>query len=247
MAAPEFRLFQVAITTHPSGTLVLLSGDHERFGLAAGRGSLGPGSAANATIGRAVALGYSFLLGALPGGSDLVAQGSPAGYTYCCAENLAASPWPGLSADRGFGDATTVTVLRCEGPHNLTDHRSGDPATLLGTFASSMTGLGANAAYVPQVESALLLNPEHAELIAEAGWTKQDVRRHLFEVARNPSAEMAGRGLAPHLPAWAAGLDRVPIVPDPDALLIAVVGGPGPASQFATPWGYSGAVTVPVT
>lgn len=247
MAAPEFRLFQVAITTHPSGTLVLVSGDNDRFGLAAGRGSLGPGCPANATTGRAVALGYSFLLGALPGGADLVAQGSPAGFTYCSAENLAASPWPGLHADLGFADATTVTVLRCEGPHNLTDQQSADPATLLDTFASSMTGLGANAAYVPHVEAALLLNPEHAALIAEAGWTKSDVRRYLFETARNPRADLLGRGLAPHFPAWARTLDRVPIVPDPDALLVAVVGGSGPASQFASPWGYSRAVTVPVT
>lgn len=248
MAAPEFRLFQAAITTHPSGTLVLVSGpDHERFGFAAGRGSLGPGSPANATTGRAVALGPSFLLGSLPGGANLIAQGSPAAYTYCCAENLAENPWSGLHADLGFPDRTTVTVLRCEGPHNLTDQQSTAPAALLDTFAGTMTGLAANAAYVPHTETALLLNPEHARLIAEAGWTKHDVRQYLFEAARNPRTALLGRGLAPHWPAWARGLDRVPIVPDADALLVAVVGGSGPASQFTPPWGYSRAVTVPVT
>lgn len=248
LGAPEFRLFQAAITTHPSGTLVLVSGPgHARYGFAAGRGSLGPGCPANATTGRAVALAGSFLLGSLPGGANLVAQGSPAGYAYCCAENLAESPWPGLHAELGFPDATTVTVLRCEGPHNLTDQQSAEPTALLDTFASGMTGSAANAAYVPHAETALLLNPEHATLLADAGWTKHDVRQYLFETARNPRADLLGRGLAPHWPTWARQAARVPIVPGPEALLVAVVGGSGPASQFTPPWGYSRAVTLPVT
>jgi hypothetical protein len=130
-------------------------------------------------------LGCSFLLGSLPGGANLIAQGSPAAYTYCCAENLADSPWPGLHADLGFADTTTVTVLRCEGPHNLTDQESTEPTALLDTFASTMTGWAANAAYVPHTETALLLNPEHAILLADAGWTKHDIQQYLFETARS--------------------------------------------------------------
>src|ERR1051326_2863328 len=44
MTAPEFRLFQAAITTHPAGTLVLVSGpDAGRYAFTGGHGSLGPG------------------------------------------------------------------------------------------------------------------------------------------------------------------------------------------------------------
>ena len=244
MAAPEFRLFQAAITTHPGGTFVLVSGpDHERYGFAAGRGSLGPGFEANATTGRAVALSYSFLLGAVPGGADLTAQGSPAEFTYCCAENLADSPWPGLHAVLGHPDATTVTVLKCEGPHNILDQQSSDPARLLGTFASSMATLGSNAAYVATAETILLLNPEHARLLAAAGWTRRDVQEFLFDTARNPRADLRGRGLAPIWPTWFDAAERVPVVPEPSSLLVAVAGGAGPASQVAVPWGYSHAVT----
>lgn len=247
MAAPEFRLFQAAITTHPGGTLVFVSGpDAQRYSFEAGRGALGPGFEANATTGRAVALGYSFLLGAVPGGADLTAQGSPAEYTYCAAENLAESPWPGLHADLGHPGATTVTVLKCEGPHNMLDQQSSEPARLLGTFASSMATLGSNAAYVATAETLLLLNPEHARLLAAAGWSKRDVRDFLFDAARNPREELRGRGLAPIWPAWFDAAERVPVVPDPDGLLVAVTGGAGPASQLAVPWGYSRAVTRPV-
>ena len=247
MAAPEFRLFQAAITTHPGGTLVFVSGpDAERFGFASGRGALGPGSAANATTGRAVALGYSFLLGAIPGGADLTAQGSPAEYTYCCAENLADSPWSGLHADTGYPHATTVTVLKCEGPHNMIDQQSADPAALLRTFASSMATLGSNASYVAGAETMLLLNPEHARLLAEAGWSKRDVQQLLFDAARNRREDLRGRGITPIWPAWFDKAERVPVVPSAEALLVAVVGGAGPASQVAIPWGYSRAVTRPI-
>jgi len=244
MADPGFRLFQAAITTHPGGTLVFVSGpDSEEYGFVAGRGALGPGFEANATTGRAVALGYSFLLGAVPGGADLTAQGSPAEFTYCCAENLAESPWPGLHADLGHPGATTVTVLKCEGPHNMLDQQSSEPARLLGTFASNMATLGSNASYVANAETLLLLNPEHARLLAAAGWSKRDVRDFLFDAARNPREDLRGRGLAPIWPAWFDAAERVPVVPDPDGLLVAVTGGAGPASQLAVPWGYSRAVT----
>lgn len=248
MAAPEFRLFQAAITTHPGGTLVFVSGpDHQRYGFAAGRGALGPGFDANATTGRAVALGYSFLLGAIPGGADLTAQGSPAEYSYCCAENLAASPWPGLHAELGFPHATTVTVLKCEGPHNVLDQQSTEPDRLLGTVASSMATLGSNAAYVAVGETMLLLNPEHARLLAEAGWSKADVRAFLFDRARNRRDDLRGRGLAPIWPTWFDAAEQVPVLSDVDGLLVVVAGGDGPASQLAIPWGYSRAVTRPVS
>jgi hypothetical protein len=247
MAAPEFRLFQAAITTHPGGLLCLVSGpDAGRFGYASGRGALGPGFEANATTGRALALGPSFLLGAIPGGASLLAQGSPAQYSYCTAENLADSPWTGINADLGHPDKTTVTVLKCEGPHNVLDQQSVDPSALLTTIASTMATLGSNAAYVAGAETVLFLNPEHAAIIAGAGWSKHDVRSFLFDIARNPRDDLRGRGVGRMWPGWFDAADRVPVLPAVDDLYIAVCGGEGPASQVAIPWGYSRAVTAVV-
>ena len=247
MAASEFRLFQGAITTHPGGTLVFVSGpDAERYGFASGRGALGPGFPANATTGRAIALGYSFLLGAIPGGADLTAQGAPAQYSYCCAENLAESPWEGLHVSQGFPDRTTVTVLKCEGPHNVLDQQSTDPARLLLTVASCLATLGSNAAYVAGAETMVLLNPEHARLLAEAGWSKEDVAEFLFDAARNPREDLRGRGIGPIWPTWFDSAPLVPVSARVEDLLITVAGGAGPASQVAIPWGYSRAVTRPI-
>lgn len=244
MAAPEFRLFQAAITTHPGGTLVLASGrETSGFGLEHGRGSLGPGFAANARIGRAVALSYSFLLGAQPGGSDLTSQGSPAEYSYCCAENLTESPWPGLHVDLGFPKKTTVTVVKCEGPHNMIDQKSVDPEHLLETFVSTIATLGANTSYAPGCQTILMLNPEHAALLAGAGWDKKRIAGFLFERARIPRAQLMGRGQAPMWPASFYELNEVPIVTQAEDLLVAVVGGAGPASQVAIPWGMGRGAT----
>ncbi len=246
MAVPEFRLFQAAITTHPSGTLVLVSGPAAaRFGLASGPGCLGPGFPANAAIGRAVALSYSFLLGARPGGSDLTLQGSPAEYAYCVAENLAESPWPGLHVELAGPDVTTVTVLKCEGPHNVLDNFSTTPQSLLGSVASTAATLGGNNAYNP-AQTVVFLNPEHARIIADAGWTRRDVQDFLFDAARHDRERLRGRGIAPIWPAWFHAALRVPVARCAEDFLVVVAGGGGPQSQVAIPWGYSRGITVPL-
>jgi hypothetical protein len=247
MAATEFRLFQAAITTHPGGTLVLVSGpDTDALGLASGAGCLGPGFRANAAVGRAVALSLSFLLASRPGGADLTIQGSPAEYSYCCAENLAASPWRSALAAPGAPDATTVTVLRCEGPKNVLDHLSSTPEGLLTGVARACATIHSNNAYFPTVQTVVFLNPAHARLIADAGWQRSDVQDFLFEHARNRRADLVGRGVVPSWPEQFDDLDLVPVVRSPQDFLVVVVGAPGLASQVAVPWGLSRAVTTVV-
>lgn len=247
MGQDEFRLFQAAVTTYPGGTLVLVSGPNShKFGFESGAGALGPGFAANATTGRAVALGYSFLLGAVPRGADFCHQSSPAKYSYCFAENISASPWPGLHADLGFADRTTVTVLKCEGPHNVLDQRSDTAPQLLDTFSSSLTVLGANSSYVPQAQMILALNPMHARKLNEWGWGKEEVRSYLFETARNDPSSLLGRGIPPIPPRGGDSQLPQPVVSTPDDFLIAVAGAAGPASQVILPWGFARAVTEPV-
>ncbi len=247
MSDPRFRLFQAAITTHPSGTLVLVSGPATKeLGLASGAGCLGSGFPANATIGRAVSLAYSFCLGVRLGSSDLSIQGSPAEYSYCCAENIDESPWPGLHAELLGPDVTSVTVLKCEGPHNVMDNLSMTPESLLLTVSSTASTLGSNNTYNPNAQTVVFLNPEHAAIIAAAGWSKSDVKRFLFDVTRQERARLNGRGSVPKWPAWFGGLPRTPIAETADDILVVVAGGHGPQSQVAIPWGLSRGITLPL-
>src|SRR5690606_19140479 len=128
------------------------------------------------------------LLASVPGGADLTIQGSPAEYAYCCAEDIAASPWAGLHADLGVPDGTTVTVLRCEGPKNVLDHLSDTPEALLTGVARACATIHSNSAFMPSAQTVVFLNPAHARLIASAGWSKADVQRFLYEHARNRRA-----------------------------------------------------------
>ncbi len=244
MAAPAFRLAQAAITTHPGGTLVLVSGPKAaRLGIAGGQGSLGPGFRANATIGRAVALAYSFFLGARVGGSDLSVQASPAKFSYCYAENLAKSPWPGLNADWFDADTSCVTVLKCEGPRTFVNDTSTTPEGILDKAAGNIVGMGGNLAAMIRAQIMVTLNPGHAAIVASSGWTKTDVQRYLFERARNERGALLGlEGLIAH-PKWFAGLARFPVVERAEDFLVVVAGEPGPHSSVALPWGMSCGIT----
>src|SRR5262249_45105556 len=108
-----FNLYGVQATTHPVAPLLVVNGPYGReVGLHGGSGCFGPGFRANATIGRAIRLILLNVGGAWPGRYDMATQGSPAKFSYCIAENEAASPWEPMAG----GD--TVTVYGGEPPHN---------------------------------------------------------------------------------------------------------------------------------
>ena len=98
--------------------------------------------------------------------------------------------------------------------------------------------LGGNNAYVPS-DLLLILNPEHAELIARAGWTRKDIGRFIWEHARNARASLAGRGSKREWPAGWAEWPAIPVVPGPERVWVVVAGAPGPQSMVAIPWGYA--------
>lgn len=246
MGHPDFRLFQAAVTTHPAGTMVLVSGPlAARLGIASGPGCLGPGFRANATIGRAINLVLLNVCRAVPGLSDLTRLGSPAEFTYCFAEAVDESPWPPLHAGLLGPNVTTVTVHKCEGPHNVLNNVGRTPEEILTSVASAAATLAGNNVYNP-AELVVILNPEHARTIAAAGWSKDDVRHFLFEKARIPRESLRGHGITPIWPRWFYSMERIPVVRRPEDILVVVAGGPGPQSAVAIPWGYSRAVTVAI-
>ena len=201
MAKPGYRLNQAAVTTHPAGNAIVFSGaGAERYGLSGGPGCLGPGQRGNASVGRAVSLAILSVFGARPGGSDLTTFGSPAEFTYCLAEAVESSPWPALAADYGDG-SPGVLVVKCEGPRNVIEAVATHPREICEALAAAATNLGANNAYLPG-DLLVLLNPEHARIATDAGWTRTDVARAIHEGARLPRALVEGRGLIPIRPAY---------------------------------------------
>lgn len=237
VSEPEYGLAHRQTTTHAGAPLIIVNGPIAgKLRINCGTGLFGPGWRANATIGRALRLVLVNVGGAGPG-VDFSQTGHPGKYTFCIAEYEEANPWEPLHVERGFRrDQSTVTVVNAEAPHSMTENIQTDPDEIMQTFASSMSGLGVNNLY-SQGHPVLVLGVEHAQYIAAAGWSKRDVKRVLFEQARQPWGLVRDRGKSkgPVFPEWVDRTDEsamVPIVCQPDDLIVIVGGGAGGKSMF---------------
>jgi hypothetical protein len=237
----------VQCSTHIATPLVIVNGPIvQELGINSGHNVFGQGWRANATIGRAVKLVLVNLGGAIPGVTDKATFGHPGKFTYCIAENEAANPWELLHVERGFAASdSTVTVFGAEAPHNINNHWSATPHDLLRTIADSMASLGSNHLYLGG-ESFVVLGPEHAEVLAKAGWTKRDVRSFLFDQARKPLAQVKLGGMygpETHRNLWPRWIDhdnemeRIPIARRAEDIAILVAGGAGRHSVYLPGWG----------
>jgi hypothetical protein len=251
LCRPEVNLRGVNATTHPVAPLVIVHGAiAEDAGFNAGAGAFGPGNRANATVGRAVRLVLLHLAGARPGSGDAATQGQPSKYTYCVAENVAESPWDSYARSRGVDAPSAVTVHCGENPHNVHDQEGdGDPRLILGKIASAMTSLALNNAPISQGEWFVVLGPEHAHSLANAGLERGDIASYLFDHARIPAATF--RRHFSEL-AWAEWMKltaddhALPMTEHPDNIRVVVVGGPGKHSSLIPSWGMTRSVTLAV-
>ena len=250
-ADPAFGLYSVQATTHPCAVMMLISGPIiDELGLNFRHGSFGPGFRANASIGRAMRLVLMNVGGGIPGEGDQATHGSPAKFSYCVAENEAATPWEPFRVTRGFSKTdSTVTVFSGEGPHNVNDHVCTSAESTLTVVADTMTTIGHNhAGSVIRGDVLVAFGPEHAHTIASGGMSKADVQKLLYERARNKVGLLKLRAMykAENWPDWVDQSDDdalCPIVGKPEDIHIVVTGGPGKHSAFIPTFGTSKSVT----
>jgi hypothetical protein len=248
VADPLFNLDAVQATTHPVTPMLIVNGPiAKEIGLNGGYNAFGQGFRANLAIGRALRLVLMNVGGGLPGSGDRSTQGSPAKIAYCVAENEEASPWAPLHVEVGFPrDASTVTAVPCEGPHNIQDHFSTTGLGILRTIAGAMGQAGSNN-LLDRGWPVLSLGPEHAATIARDGYGKRAIKEFVFEHARFPLArlgeEYQREQITRHGVIDDAGT-MLPIVESPDAITIVVVGGAGKHSSWQPTFGRQ---TRPVT
>ena len=243
---PRFNLASVQCSTHIATPLVVVNGPvAAQLNMNWGANCLGQGNRANATIGRAVKLVLTNLGGAIPGEEDRATFGHPGKFSYCMAENEAENPWQPYHVERGYRpEESVVSVHPAEAPHNLNNHGADNPRDLLLTFAPSMAIPGCNNIHV-MGDLLLVLGPEHARIIADAGWSKNDVRAFLFEHARQPISVLARGGIhgrqVHRNSLWPRWIDRddpnalAPLVRRAEDIHIMVAG--GRHSLFIPGWG----------
>ncbi len=240
-------LHGVQCTTHVASPLLVYHGPvRALLGIESGHNCLGQGTRGNATIGRAVRLALVNIGGARPGGMDKATFGHPGKLSYCFAENEEESPFPPYAEDAGVAPGqSAVTVFAAEAPHNVNNHYSDDPRSLLDSVADTMATLGSNNSYLAS-EIVVVLGVEHANVVAAAGWSRRHVQQYLYEKARRRVGELRRVGLygeEVHRNFWPVWLDRtdddalVPIARVPDDIKVLVAGGTGRHSLVIPGWG----------
>lgn len=175
----------------------------------------GSGFRANATIGRAIRLGCINVFGLHPHKLDQATQGNPSKYTAVIGENEEQSPWPSFAVEHGYGaDESVATMFVIRSVVHVEARHTMVPEQLALDFVNTITRSGA---LIHEYTSTLLvLVPEHAELFANAGWSKDDLRNFVFEHATRSRAELAavGKDALSHRTRWRLPSDHPDSIPD---------------------------------
>ena len=227
---PAFNLLAVQTTTNPVAPLILINGPiRHRLDINCGRDALGPGRRANATIGRTIRLIQLNVGGAVPGEVDKATLGMPGKYTLCLGELEEESPWDPLHVDRGYRrEESTVTAVGVHGTDNtFVAWRKAD--SIFQAVGSAMTSLGAINTLMGNGNCIVFINPGHAKLLADQGFSKRQVQDQLYAHSRIPVSALPDEVSEIQDDRYRHIVDGFNMVAkSPQDILIAVAGGPEP-------------------
>ncbi len=218
-------------TSGPAPLIVVNGPVREELGFNSAGGVFGPGFRANATVPRAIGLMVRNALGIRPHVFEQATQGLPGRWSICVAENEEESPWEPLSVEAGLPagtSAVSATLLRTS---EFVDNRhTSDAEQLLADFADTISRTG--AWIFRHASAGIVFCPEHAQLLAGAGFDRAKVRAWLAERCGRPVADLANvgkdglgdNGVRHASGERPAGFDRMLPDGEPNHLLIAVAG-----------------------
>ena len=157
---------------------------------------------------RAIGLIVRNAFGIRPHVLEQATQGLPGRWSICLAENEEESPWPPFAADGGQPagtSAVSATLLRtCE----FVDNRhTPDPEQVLWDIADTISRTG--SLIFKETSAGVVFCPEHAQMLAEAGFSKQGVQEWLMEHCGRTGADLRRAGKN--------GLRGIARFADPDA------------------------------
>jgi hypothetical protein len=179
-------------STSGPGPLIVVNGPiRTQLGFNSAGGVFGPGFRANATVARAIGLIVRNVFGVRPHELEQATQGVPGRWSMCIAETEEESPWPPLAEERGVaGNAVSATLLRTS---EFVDNRhTTDPEQVLADFADT---IGRSGSWIfRHAMAGVVFSPEHAQLLASAGFGRADVAAWLAERAGRSTQELARAG-----------------------------------------------------
>ncbi len=252
MADPRFGQEHLG---HTPGTEVLITLNGpiiKELGFNYEQGALRPGFQANTTIGRFWRLYLGNVAGFLPHKTDKATFGGT--WRVVLAENedaLTGMGWQPMSVDQGFksGD-NVVTISSCTSTDSVFSAGAPAPEEILDRLATRLVDiqlyLFALAFMGPGVRPQIIMSPSVAGAIARGGFTKDAMKRYLYEHARFPAkrfeqmlpgfgplCKAVEEGRLPGLYCESNNPDRlVPIVWSPGDVMLTVSGDPGRDNCF---------------
>jgi hypothetical protein len=234
----KLNLYALQATTGGPAILLIVNGPiRHKLKINSGPNVFGEGYKANATIGRALRLMLRNIGGAYPGTSCKATLGWPGKFSLCIAENEEATTWEPLHVERGFSrDASTVTAISVDSFTRIGEQGSPSAEALLYIMVQWMQRPGAP-------EAIMVISPEHADMLSQAGIDKKKLRNILWERATFTWRAIPEELLAMRVkrrPDLRIARDTVfHIVDKPDDILVVVAGGAGVHSAFLHVWGQS--------
>ena len=239
----QFNLHGISVSTMGAGILLVVNGPIvDRLEINSAESVFGPGHRANATIGRAIRLIVSNVLGTRPGDLDKATVGHPGKYSWCISEKVSRLPWEPLNVARGFAaDESTVTTFAGLSGIQVGEHEANTPETVLDVFVSRLYAVGRN-----MQEVLIVICPEHSAHLKTAGWSRKQVCEYLYERSREPAPAFVSHG------GVFEGIKDTPqsdagALASPDAVVPIVAGGDGGAWSMVIPMWSNGANTKSVT
>jgi hypothetical protein len=238
MCQEPFNLHGSSASTGGSAPFIVVNGPiRTAIGMNATHNVLGQGNRPNATIGRAVRLVLTNVLGYVPGQLDRSTLGHPGKFTYCLAEDEDDSPWTPLAQERGVPSGrSAVTVLACEAPRQVMHEWTHAPEDILETFAADMRHH--MLTYSVWAGNYVLIMPKQLrEILVAAGWQKSDVRAYIYRVARVFRRDWATVGKATIVHGREGPNQEFTALRSPDDLFVVAAGGPaGGFGAVIPPW-----------
>jgi hypothetical protein len=246
---PQANWQGAATTTGTTAVLTIVNGPIvKEIGLAYDQGAAGKGHHPNAAIGYAInSIAYT-VGGSKPPEMDKGTLSAPSDFTgWIFGENEDALPkgWNSYHVEKGFRKSdNVVTVMATYPPVENIDHWSSNITEQMRWWAhliSPMINIGGPCVPLTLSQTFIVgLGPEHAQMVAAAGWTKAMFRQAFWEQTPIPLSAWPA-GCAPGILEQRLGKpltpeSMIPITTSPDLLEIVIAGGAGKQSHYFAPF-----------
>lgn len=238
MCKEEFLVHGATASTGGCAVLLVVNGPIRRqLAMSSTFSVLAGPDRASVCIGRAVRLVLRNLLEVRPGELDRSTLGHPGKLSWCLAEDEeGGAPWLPLGTERGMpDDVSSVTAFAASAPRQIMNEWTTDPVELLTTVVAEIKASMLHYS-IWSGNYAVVLPPQIRAVLHQAGWSKADVRRFVYEqaVVRRSDWERVGKAAVVN----ERNRDfEYRALPSPDHLLVIAAG--GEAGGFAAvipPW-----------